>query len=543
MKTFFIPIKSYNLAHYLSQALICPVRFLEERNPDIQNVNPDFITISTKRIINDNNCSIEVFITPEEENTTINKLSDNLYILDKPLPISRIRHIWFTEGDQKTKTIWNIEQGSAFFPNHLVSVTDDKPIEAEVPKYTGKFKKDYSEENKRFDQLLGGFALMRLGGEDYMNYSPIYFPTLSVINGHTMNELEKIITSVGKRKYITKLPFLNTESKYANFIDYQAETKLELRDSIYNAVDSKKVEKSAIKEKIDLQKKLGKIVLEDIDKQTETYLYAILASYGERQARLTLDNFISDLVLDDRFPKERKEGISLIFGINKGYKVFRNYYKTQSFKAIVKFEMDSLIDYHTIESVYQYVFNRDKIDDFATFDFESLVQRNNIQTNNSNYLSYRILDKEVIYAKKPSIMKELFQTIKSKLFFSEISKPFVDDFERAHNLELTEKQQKNKSKEYEKLLHKPINEMIDELEPEISEFIDEKVKEKEDKLKILKQENVDFFKTLQRVNKELFEKYAKKNKEALDKEELEKFLIELSKGSEQQTENPEKTST
>ncbi len=542
MKTYFISIKSYNLAHYLSRALICSVKYLEERNTDIQDINSEFITLSTRKFINDSNCSIEVYITPEEEKTKSKQLSDVCLIFDSPLPISRVRHIWFTEEDQKVNTMWNINQGSAFFPEHLVSTTDEKPITVDIARHTEKID-DQSKENKVFDQLLGGFALMRLGGESYMNYSPNYFSTLSVINEFIRRELNTITAKNRERIFFKKFPFDESVSKYKMFIDlYDDTSKVKLRNSFYAQIDNEAVEKSAKEESLTFQKKLGKFVLESIDSEKKTYLYAILASYGASQARLSLDNFISDLIRDKKFPKARKEGISLIFGINKGYKAFRNFYQTENFKAIVKFEMNSLIDYHTIESVYQYVFNKKIVDELSSFEFETLIEKEKNKADNKKYLSYNILDKDIVYAKKPNTMKELLEILKTKLFFSEIGKPLVENFSTIHNIELTEDQQKDKLNEYTKIIEKPIKGMMDELESELSEYFQDLAKSKEMELEMLKQQRVEFFKTLKKLNEKLYMQCFKDEHAEFSNDALESFLIEFCKNREVTKDNKENNS-
>ena len=51
-----------------------------------------------------------------------------------------------------------------------------------------------------------------------------------------------------------------------------------------------------------------------------------------------------------------EEGIALYYGYNRGYSVFSNSYGTsEDNKQVVKFLLDSQLDYYTIESVYQYV--------------------------------------------------------------------------------------------------------------------------------------------------------------------------------------------
>ena len=148
-------------------------------------------------------------------------------------------------------------------------------------------------------------------------------------------------------------------------------------------------------------------------------MVAILASYGDG-ARLTIDNFISDFV-SNKFPDEKKEGIALIFGINKGYEAFRNKYKTENFEVDIKFKLDSQLDYYTIESIYQFVFNNKK--DNYSFDYIDnwcVKLKENILRDDCE--TYQVLDKTISYKKKEKVVSQyLFQQ-----FFQNFEKDFEE---------------------------------------------------------------------------------------------------------------------
>jgi len=175
-QSYYIPIKSVNLGHYFSKACICPSKFLKERNDDIQNIYDDHILLSTEKYTEDSNCSIEIVLTEQEVKKYIIRLSDYFFLLKIFIPISRVSNIYFKEKEQGEKTIWNIEQGKAFVPIHLVSF-EQNGIIVDVKSITTSKKpvNNFDKENElyldKFNRLLGGFALMRLGGESFMNYS------------------------------------------------------------------------------------------------------------------------------------------------------------------------------------------------------------------------------------------------------------------------------------------------------------------------------------------------------------------------------------
>ena len=105
--------------------------------------------------------------------------------------------------------------------------------------------------------------------------------------------------------------------------------------------------------------------------------------------RKSVDDFIS-LLLSNRFSLERKEGLSLLFGMHNGYSNFRNLYKIKGYEKTVKFKLDSMLDYYTIESIYQYVFNG------KTFNYiDNWCPQQKIKSR-EGYKTFRILDKLVI---------------------------------------------------------------------------------------------------------------------------------------------------
>ena len=67
-------------------------------------------------------------------------------------------------------------------------------------------------------------------------------------------------------------------------------------------------------------------------------------------------------------------------------------------KKIVKFEMDSLLDYYTIESVFQYVINDKK--DNKRFEYIDDIGIEKDIVFNKEYETYTILDETVVSNKK-----------------------------------------------------------------------------------------------------------------------------------------------
>lgn len=403
---YFLPIKSVNLAHYMSKGCICPANYLKNRNQDIQTKFENSLLLSNTKFTDQTNCALEiVFNNPLEEPR---KISENFFLFDSPLPISRIKKIIFQDENQKKTTSYNISSGVAFLPDNLVEIDSSSETTNSNQLSDLNFEgvnKDWNKELELFDKLLGGFSLMSIAGNEYQNYPLNYFNTLSVINNLIKEEIINPVVPVNKDFEWT---IINT-SKHGKLRD--------LHNAIYSKIDANITEEFAKKESIILETKYGQYVLDKITRDSYTYLVAILASYGEGTT-LKIDDFISDFVSNKLSDSdEKKEGIALIFGINKGYEAFRNKYKTENFKVDIKFKLDSQLDYYTIESIYQFVFNNKK--DNYSFDYIDnwcVKLKENILRDDCE--TYQVLDKTISYKKKEKIgFQEFFQnTSRSNIY-------------------------------------------------------------------------------------------------------------------------------
>lgn len=326
--SFYIPIHSMNLAHYLGSGIIVPSIYIENKNADVQDRFKNYLLLSSSKFTKDTNCAIEIVLNNDEE--APKKVSGNFYLFDMPLPISRIKNIYFTNEEQKVNTNFNITSGSAFIPEGHLKVTKEENIdtkELDGVKYQSS-EKNWSEYLKRYDQILGGFSTMKISKEQFQNYPTHYFSTLGNINNLFSNILEKQNVNI---KNSFQFAFTN-EGQFKNF-----------HNTIYSEIDYSEVQRYAEneKDKVKLEVKNGIVQIDKISENTNTYLVAILERYGKGK-RMQNDSFISDLISDKFFQNidkgekgKKKEGLSLIFGLNKGYKAFRNKYKT--LKLILSF--------------------------------------------------------------------------------------------------------------------------------------------------------------------------------------------------------------
>lgn len=383
VNTYYIPIQSMNLAHYLASGIIAPANYIENRNKDIQDRFNNFILLSTSKYTIETNCAIEIVLNKLEEAPI--RISENFFLFDMPIPISRIKNIYFNDEKQKINTIFNIDSGAAFIPNKIIKTIKEIGVNTiELNNISCKpSQMNWNSFLKKYDQVLGGVSSMKISREEFQNYPTHYFSTLGNINKLFKNILENQNITIEN----------NFEFAFTDHGNFK-----EFHDTIYSEINIDIVKKFADINKIKLEEKNGLIQIDKIPENKTTYFVAILETYGNDK-RKKIDSFVSDLV-SGKFIENKKEGLSLIFGLNKGYKAFRNKYKTSNFEVDIKFKLNSKLDYYIIESVYQNVFNsKDNNISFEYID-DLFFENNSINVQNSNYFTYQVLDEMIIWKQK-----------------------------------------------------------------------------------------------------------------------------------------------
>lgn len=466
---FYIPIKSVNLAHYLLGGIIMPSIYIENRNEDIQDRFKNYLLFSSSKYTVDTDCAIEIILNDAEE--APEQLTKHFYLFNMPLPISRIKNIYFTSEEQKINTDFNISSGAAFIPQKLLKVADEKAIDTKElngVKFKGS-EQDWTGYLKKYDQILGGFSSMKIGKEKFQNYPTHYFSALGNINNLFDISLTQQEIPIENKFKFAFVPNGNHGDFY---------------NTIYSEIDSNKVQEYADKDRITLEVKNGLIRLDKIDENKITYYVAILGVYGKGK-RKSVDSFVSDLVLD-KFNATKKEGLSLIFGLNNGYKAFRNKYKTDNFDVDIKFRLEKRIDYYIIESIYQKTFN--SLDDILSFKYIDTLFPKTVKENtrNSHFDTYKMIDETIIW--KERILSPIEKVI-SKIL-DKINSWFIN---------LSEE----KKTEIETLIQSDIKNFKEEIESELVKKYDVELKQNAESIKKLRSEISEKDNKIQILEKQL----------------------------------------
>jgi len=496
VKTYFLPINSNSLAHYFGRAIILPGGYYSNKFSDIQNRSGNALLLSSKRWVKNSDCSLELVLTESEEATLI-KISDHFSLLLSPLPISRIKSVYFSNTEQSKTTLWNINNGAAFVPEQLVKIETPDDSDFIFEKEITEFKEqkestDFARKAKYYDHILGGFSLMRIAGEPYMNYSHNYFNTFSYFNARIKQDIKKAQSEKPIRfSNDYSGMFVKSDYKWGKWQTY-----------FYQPITLPEVEKIAIQEGLNISKRLGVPKLDSIDQNSMLYDLIVLATYGDGKNK-SIDSFINE-VLNEKILPNKKEELSLLVGLNNGYASLRNRYKFSSASKTVKFELLTRLDYYIIESVFQYTFHsiRDNfdfgyIDDWVTESKDSKPLKN----------AYKIVDSWIVPKKKPRIfsaeyLDDLFQSSANEEIYQSIAAvstswlpPFVSKNE-AESIKYFENALKESLNRWQKQW---ANEIRADHEVALEEEREEMLKQFESK-EIVVQQKIDF---LSKENNEL----------------------------------------
>ncbi len=510
-----------NLAHYLGSGIIVPSIYIENKNADIQDGFRNYLLLSSSKFTRDTNCAIEIVLNTDEE--VPKKISENFYLFDMPLPISRIKGIYFTNEEKKITSNFDITSGTAFIPEGLLKVLKEESIdtkELENIEYKPS-EKDWTDFLKRYDQVLGGFSTMKISKEHFQNYPTHYFSTLGNINTLFSN--------------ILKQQDLNIENSFQFAFTNEGKFK-DFHNTIYSDIDYNEVQRYAERDNVKLEVKNGIVQIDRIPENKQTYLVAILDSYGKGK-RKQVDSFISDLI-SGKFVENKNEGLSLIFGLNKGYKAFRNKYKTQNFEVDIKFHLDSKLDYYIIESIYQCVFNSsNNISSFTYIDdlfYNSKIE----EIKTSKYVAYQMIDKTIILEERitspfEKVLEKISDIISKWFPFgvkkNEIEFLFKADIEIFKNLIEADVENKYKTEfEQNRIQLQRLNNTIIEREKTISQL----ERQLNEKVQVKKEEAVysnDFQNSTTQVNLVQDDAGSLFNYDNITREQLEKLPMSVLK--------------
>jgi hypothetical protein len=381
---FFVQINSNTLPHYVVSACIRPVVLIEKRESDIQSIFSDFILISSKKWSVNTDCALEVILT-DSEIESLRMINDDYYVFDTIIPFSRVVKIYFSDKEKAETVLWNIQTGAGFVPDRLVFIESKNDFEITTYNVVNdgllNDKTKLLQTYNRFNRIMGGFSFLKTALYDLkdlkLNYPVNYFPLIALYNDIIKQNIEE---------YGIKLPYvLNEILRNENIIS----------KFIGKEINSDIINNFSIKENIKLEVKFGQIQIEEIPTDSITFNLAVLNNYGKSKSK-SVEDLIA--VLFEKLDPVKREEVALIFGLNSGYDELRNYYKLKDRIFNVKFDFESKLDYHIVETLYQHS-NHLKSSKFQYLnDYQNF---NSIEDKVDNeYVYYNILGSTVITKRK-----------------------------------------------------------------------------------------------------------------------------------------------
>ena len=277
---YFFPINSKSLSHYFTCACIKPARYFDNKSQDIQDRFSNALLLSSVLGTNDTDCCIELVLTQAEEAMLI-PCGNIFYLLPIPLPISRVKKIYFRTNRQLEQTLANINMSAAFVPHSLAKLANfsDEGLDMSHIIEDGVGDKDYARSIELFDRILGALALMKTAKEPYMNYSENYASTLSFFNLCVKDDLERQGRKINDK-------FFGLFSRTENFVKYIP--------YLEKSISKEDLEQIATENNQRIERSFSKAI--NYDKLSGiTYTFAILQSYGvgKEAATKKIDALIS----------------------------------------------------------------------------------------------------------------------------------------------------------------------------------------------------------------------------------------------------------
>lgn len=535
MNNYYFPIQSTSLAHYFGSAIIKPAKYFSNKPSDIQDNYNEFLLFTNKFGTSETDCCLEIVLTDDEAKELID-VGGSWYLYDvNPLPITRIRKIYFSNKEKKDTTITNIRMSTAYVPESLIGIRpfDNNPFDS-IKLPSDLVVNDKKNDIEKYDRFLGALALMRTAGEPYMNYAQNYIYTLSFFNSIIKEQVRNVYGFENFKKNFQGI--FDNSNGFEHVIHY-----------LNQPIDEQVLYEIAEKNKQEIKKdRITRVI--DIDSITDTWTYtiAVLNTYGvgEEARRKKIDGLIQSHFSEIK--KEKAEGVALCYGYNRGYSVFTKDYGIEA-SVPVKYKLQSKLDYYTIESVFQYVFNGVVSSSFPYLDNWCPQLPVKYPKRKTDYV---ILDEVVIGKKKAKVFSEEWWIGLLPKFhreFSSLAKPIFAFFQNiAKEMEDEINEEK---KEIEAAVQDKLDETLFQIE-KTKELLAQKVEESEklkkeltqkdrerDELKIMfaqkAKENDELKEVLVRIDKAsvgLKEELAKKTKE---NEELKELLLKKREGNEE----------
>ena len=484
---FLFQISTENILGYFNRGILKPVKYLNNRTlNDIQTKYENYLVVTKNKYIKtkEKQFLLEIVLSKDEIASLIKTDNPDVFLYSKPLPISRVFKIYYDDEEDMNDIKKAVKVGldSPLIDNYEKLENFEKVDKFDAIKIEDENTKEYHDEIKRYNKIMGMFAFMKNTPLYYghcSNYSDNYFKALYLINkniGETFkkndenhstiksmienksrdlffNELlnhiysqeddieifKKIlikirdnfssdeVRSLNKKKTLIDETLVDSIKSY-----YKSENADEMTISLLNGIrirykEIQKQIKALDTEESKLLSTVIRLSEDSLEKNNilellrhnenlkNCFYIGYLQQYGDRKSdsHINLKNTIND-----DLPEEYAEIVLGLMGIHFGYSVILqnekinidkkvNYLiKDKSLKNLIpkdvniKFELDTQLDYLTIESIYLYAFDEKTdanldyllLDDIKSvkndFDFKKIDEQYDVKLNDYSDKKY-----------------------------------------------------------------------------------------------------------------------------------------------------------
>jgi hypothetical protein len=315
----------------------------------------------------------------DDEKECLKKINNEVYSLDKPLPITRIKNIYVLNRKVDSK---NIQKS---LKDYNMGYISEKLFES-FPKGNKKFIQyslgahgeyevlDHSKSVLEYDKMMGFFASIKNTNFYYTNKNNIY----QNYSDHYFNFYVPDAVGATDKKIINTTQWIKENFFYRSDIGKKLILQLNSTDYIDEEfltiiIDMIGNSNSEVKNKLEilrddpLEKK--EILYFFKEYQEPIYYYiSLLFIYGKKGSH---DKYAFKENILQEVPYDKAENTLALFGLYYGYtslpasekidiedKEFKKIVKDDKFN--IKFKLDSQLDYLLVESIYQYTFNNKK---------------------------------------------------------------------------------------------------------------------------------------------------------------------------------------
>jgi len=377
VENYYLQVHMIKLQEYIMRALIIPDMYMgKDVEIDIQSKNKDKLLITHGYVDNldEYQVLIEVALTDKEKAKLIKE--NNLYFYTLPLPISRIKKIYTKNKLAKLKLLKELNSFEAgYIPENIIEFFQkrNKILFQKINYHSILFHEDIVSDQmkniKSFDKMLGMLSFIKNTNIYYFetqrvfsNYSNNYFAILSKFN----SMIKAVDTDILKRLKE------NTSFFDAIYSDQLIDDTF-LLDNVNNTKDTEL--KEIFQDLVDGH--IGKYKALSALRDKGIYFYICLLYIHKQKDSNAKDNFKSNIV--DTIPYDKAELALAFLGLHYGYTTLRaseeintqdKYLKNILGTRInMKFQLDSELDFMTIESIYKYSFEKEIGGEFTYLQF------------------------------------------------------------------------------------------------------------------------------------------------------------------------------